>query len=74
MDFAIRYEDLLAGIHRVCDRIGFPFRPERLGTYNSEYRTNRRPFADYYDAQAKAAVESAFAWELERFGYSLATG
>ena len=28
------------------------------------------PFGDYYDRPAIAAVEAAFGWELEYFGYS----
>ena len=70
MDYFIRYESLVADLEHVCDRVGFPFRPDRLGRYKSGLRASARPFVDYYDAPATRAVQSAFGWELEYFGYT----
>jgi hypothetical protein len=71
VDHFIRYENLLQDLKVACDRVSYPYEPQRLGAYKSEYRTNRRPFTDYYDADAIAAVQKAFRWELEYFGYQL---
>jgi Sulfotransferase family len=71
VDHFIPYENLLQELKIVCDRVSYPYEPRRLGAYKSEYRTNRRPFTDYYDADAVAAVQKAFRWELEYFGYQL---
>jgi hypothetical protein len=69
VDCFIRYENLLEGLEHVCRRIGYPFNPEALGRYKGEFRALKRPFADYYDRPAIAAVEATFAWELDTFGY-----
>lgn len=69
VDCFVRYESLLDGLQAVCRQVGYPFRPERLGTFKSDSRLINRPFADYYDRPAIAAVEAAFSWELDHFGY-----
>jgi len=69
VDFFIRYESLMDGLDNVCRRVGYPFRPERVGRYKSESRANSQPFSEYYDPSAIAAVEAAFGWELQYFGY-----
>jgi hypothetical protein len=71
MDFFIRYENLLCGIESVCRHVAYPFRPELLGKFKSDARFLKQPFTDYYDLQAIAAVEAAFDWEFEYFGYPL---
>jgi hypothetical protein len=70
MDFIIRYEFLFDGLESVCRQVGYPFQPELLGKFKSDSRLIKRPFGDYYDQPAIAAVESAFGWELDHFGYS----
>jgi len=70
MDYFIRYESLLDGIEHVCRQTGYKFEPDRLGRYKSSARTNKRPYADYYDRSSLAAVEAVFGWEMEFFGYS----
>ena len=69
VDYFIRYESLLDGIDTVCRRIGYPFRPEHVGRYKGESRAISHPFGEYYDRSTSAAVEAAFGWELEYFGY-----
>ena len=69
MDFFIRYENLLRGLESVCQRVAYPFQPELLGKFKSNTRILKQPFADYYDEHAIAAVEAAFEWEFEYFGY-----
>jgi hypothetical protein len=65
----IRYERLHEGLEDVCRQVGYPFQPERLGRFKSDCRMIKRPFCDYYDQKAIAAVETAFDWELNFFGY-----
>jgi hypothetical protein len=72
MDFFIRYDRLLEEIEWVCSQIDYPYLPELLGSYKSNLRTNKRSFREYYEPAALIAVENAFGWELEYFGYSLA--
>ena len=69
MDCFIRYESLADEVKRVCQRVGYPFEPDRLGRYKGDYRAVSRPFAEYYDKQSIAAVEAVFGWELTYFGY-----
>lgn len=69
MDYFIRYESLLEGLEQVCRHVGYGFRPRALGTFKSDSRLSRQPFAAYYERSAIAAVEEAFGWELDYFGY-----
>ena len=69
VNYFIRYEALHQGLETVCRQVGYPFRPERLGRYKGDSRFVGRPYGDYYDRAAVAAVESAFGWELDYFGY-----
>lgn len=70
VDFFIRYETLTEGLDSVCRQIGYPFQPERLGRFKSDSRVIKRPFSDYYDRSAAAAVAAAFDWELDYFCYA----
>jgi hypothetical protein len=70
MDYFIRYESLLADIARVCDRVSFPFQPDRLGQYKSGLRVISRPSVEYYEPSAAGVVRDVFGWELEYFGYT----
>jgi hypothetical protein len=69
MDFIIKYESLLEGLESVCRQISYPFRPEHLGRYKGDVRAIGQSFCEYYDPHTIAAVEAAFGWELECFGY-----
>jgi hypothetical protein len=72
VDFFIRYEEMLNGLTYACDHVGFDFRPDRLGRYKSHTRVRQESFHHYFDKPATIAVESAFGWELDYFGYDLA--
>ncbi len=69
-DFYIRYENLLDDMRRVCERLKIDFTPSDLGQYKIGMRTRPENFREYYDAEGRAVVEEAFAYELEKFGYS----
>jgi Sulfotransferase family len=70
MDHFIRYESLLDGVEHVCRQVGYPFHPEALGRFKAESRLRAQPCGEYYDAPAITAMETAFHWELDYFGYS----
>jgi hypothetical protein len=70
MDYFIRYESLLDDLEHVCRHVGYPFRPEALGRFKSESRLRAQPYGEYYDASAITAVEAAFRWEFDYFGYT----
>ncbi len=69
----IRYERLPAGMARVCTRLEIPWEPERLTRYKSGFRIRTEHFSEYYTADAEEKLRSAFAWELEYFGYACAS-
>jgi hypothetical protein len=69
VDEFIRYEQLHSDMERICNRLGIPWRIERMGRYKSEYRESKEHFAEYYDPQSEALVRSAYSWELAHFSY-----
>jgi Sulfotransferase family len=69
MNYFIRYECLLDGLEHVCSQIGYPFRPKALGRFKSESRLRPQLSSEYYNAAAITAVEAAFRWEFDYFGY-----
>jgi len=71
VDFFIRYESLLNGIEIVCERINFPFEPEKIPKLNSSIRPRHRAVAEYYDAKTIETVRKRFRFEIEHFGYEL---
>ena len=70
MDGFIRYESLAADLNQVCDRVGFPFWPDRLGQYKSGLRASHLPLDGYYEPPAARAVRDVFGWEIDYFGYT----
>jgi hypothetical protein len=71
VDYFIRFEDLQAGIQHVCGQLALPFEPSRLPQFKTGFRTSKRDISDYYDRETARIVQEHYAWELERFGYSL---
>jgi len=69
VDEVIRHETLETDMGRVCERLGVPWEPDRLGRFKSGYWTRPEPAADYYDDATVRRVRDLFAWELETFGY-----
>ena len=70
VDEFIRYEHLASDVGRVCETLGIDITVE-LGSYRSGFRKRLEHFSDYYDPRTKALVEREFAWEINRFNYSL---
>jgi hypothetical protein len=71
VDDFIRYERLVADTERVCNRLDVIFDAKLLGTYKSGSRKRREHFSQYYSSITRRFIEREFAWELNRFGYSL---
>jgi hypothetical protein len=71
VDDFIRYECLAADAERVCNRLGVSFDAKLLGTYKSGARKRQEHFSQYYSSVTRRLVAREFAWELNRFGYSL---
>jgi len=70
VDDFIRYESLEPGVQSICDKLGVAYAMGSLGRYKSGIRVRNEPFADYYDATAKAVVGNQFRFEIDAFGYS----
>jgi hypothetical protein len=70
IDEFIRYEHLASDVAQVCKTLGIDITVE-LGSYRSGFRKRQEHFSEYYDPRTKALVEREFAWEINRFNYSL---
>lgn len=64
VDFVGRFETLAADFERVRERI------RCKGELPHRKRSERVPYADYYDDEARRIVAEHFAGDVERFGYS----
>jgi hypothetical protein len=71
VDHFIRFENLLDDINHVCDHLSIPFEPAQLPKFKMGFRTSTREIGEYYDQKTIQIVQELFAWELERFGYTL---
>ena len=70
MDYFIRYEDLENGIKHVCDHLDLPFEPDKIPNIKSGYRKNFS-IKDFYDEKTIETVRSIYAFELQKFDYSI---
>jgi hypothetical protein len=70
MDFVVRYERLHADLEHLCNRLGVPWRSDRLATFKSGHRPESATVERLYSARAKELVSSAYAFELDFFGYT----
>jgi hypothetical protein len=71
IDQFIRYEHLTTDVEQVCKALGIEISVKLLGNYKSGLRKRQEHFSEYYDPLTKGLVEQEFAWEINRFGYSL---
>ena len=69
LDYFIRYENLEAGIHEVCDVLGIPFEADRLPRLKAAFRQRDIPLADFYDEETTEIVRTKYAFELAQFNY-----
>jgi hypothetical protein len=69
VDEVLRYESLDEELGRVFSRLEVPFEG-RLGVRaKSAYRQDRRPYREVYSERQRTLVATAFAREIEQFGY-----
>lgn len=69
VDDFIRTESLDADMQRVCERLGVPWEPQRLPRLKAEFRPASATAGRLYTPRSRAAVASAYAFELQEFGY-----
>lgn len=71
VDFFIRYESLLPDTKAVCEKVNFPFEPDRIPKLNTDIRPRNCELAEYYDTKTIEIVQKRFRFELNYFGYDL---
>ncbi len=69
VDRILRYENLLSELGEVFSQLNIPFDGTLGVAAKSEYRTDRRPYQQVFDADQRQTVEQAFAREIELHGY-----
>ena len=74
VDYFIRFDDLHEGLKHVCNNLRVPFEYSRIPKFKSGYRHQKIKIHDYYSKEIELIVKKKYAWELERFGYSLSEG
>lgn len=68
VDVVGRYESLEADLDKILARIGLP--DAALPTErNTQYRTDPKPYQEYYDDRTRELVANLYAKEIELFGY-----
>jgi hypothetical protein len=70
VDYAIRYEDLTAGVQHVCEVLELAFEPARLPRLKTGIRPAGLALRDYYDARTVALVAERYGFEFKHFGYA----
>lgn len=71
VDYFIRYENLLACIKEVCDRIDVPYEPDRIPKFKAGFRDRSIKLIDFYDDKTIKVVEAVYKKELDYFDYRL---
>lgn len=69
VDRVLRYERLDDELGEVFEGLGVPWQGTLNVRAKSGYRTDGRPYRDWYDARQRERVAEAFAREIETFGY-----
>ena len=68
VDRVLRYEDLQPGLEQVGRDLGLPG-PLNVPRTKQEFRKDRRPYTEFYSAEARDFVAAACAAEIQAFGY-----
>ena len=69
VDRVLRYESLDEELGAVFRELGVPWEGQLSIRAKSGYRTDRRPFQDWYNEEQRDMVARAFANEIREFGY-----
>jgi len=73
VDRMLRYEDLQSDLAQLGRDLGLPG-PLTLPRTKQEFRKDRRPYTEFYSAEARNFVAAACAAEIEAFGYRFESG
>jgi hypothetical protein len=73
VDRMLRYEDLQSGLEQVGRELALPG-PLSLPRTKQEFRKDRRPYTEFYTAEARDFVAAACAAEIDAFGYRFESG
>jgi hypothetical protein len=71
VDHFILFEALESGVHEVCAKLDIPIGAKTLPRFKQQNYARNLKLEELYDRSTREAVERAYAWELERFGYQL---
>ncbi|MDG2617288.1 sulfotransferase family 2 domain-containing protein [Thermoleptolyngbya sichuanensis XZ-Cy5] len=69
LDEVIRYESLAADLERICAKLGVPWNPEALPQLKTGTRPKVAIARALYTNKSRQLVETAYAFELDYFGY-----
>lgn len=72
VDYFIRYENLSAGVQKVCEMINVPV-DHKLPQLKTGFRPQGRSLDEYYDEPTKELVCNTYDFEMEYFGYEFPT-
>jgi|GEM_PF-2057611 len=67
-DYYLRFENLNKDYQNLCNNLSIPY--ESLPVLKSNVRTSKAHYSTYYTEKTKEIIQSIFAEEIERFGYS----
>ena len=71
VDYFIRFEKLAEGVEHVCKHLSLPYNPEGIPQFKSGLRPHEKKISDYYDEATEKTVRDLYAWEFEKFGYTM---
>lgn len=69
VDEVLRYENLDEELGRVFGRLGIPWGGRLDVRAKAGFRTDRRPYREWFDDRQKAIIAKAFSNEIQAFGY-----
>lgn len=70
VDRVLRYESLRDELDEVFTELGVPFEGELTNRAKSGYRTDSRPYVEWYDDDQQARIAQVFADEIVMHGYT----
>lgn len=71
VDYFILQEDLGNGVKAVCQTLQIPYQPDHLPKLKARKSVKKLPTHEYYNPETIAIVQQRYAYEIEKFGYSL---
>ena len=69
LDCYILFENLNKGVRLVCEKLSIPYKNSEIPKLKSGIRNRAVPIEDFYDAESRKIVATAFSWEIKKFNY-----